>query len=74
MRSTTAKIDRDIYSFDEEGRMLHDTWVTSGDNLYYLRSWGGALNTGLEPSGRRVVLFRHGNRCGAQKLYGVYRQ
>ena len=45
-RSTTAKIDRDIYSFDEEGRMLHDTWVTSGDTLYYLRSWGGALNTG----------------------------
>ena len=45
-RSTTAKIGRDIYSFDEEGRMLHDTWVTSGENLYYLRSWGGALNTG----------------------------
>ena len=45
-RSTTAKIGRDIYSFDEDGRMLHDTWVTSGENLYYLRSWGGALNTG----------------------------
>ena len=26
--------------------MRHDTWVSSDGNLYYMRSWGGALNTG----------------------------
>ena len=41
------KIDNDLYAFDETGKMLHDTWYTdeNGDR-YYLRNWGGALNTG----------------------------
>ena len=26
--------------------MKHDVWVQDGDNLYYFRNWGAALNIG----------------------------
>ena len=44
--NTFEKIDKDLYAFDENGKMLHDTWYTKDGNRYYLRGWGGALNTG----------------------------
>ena len=55
--NTFEKIDKDLYAFDENGKMLHDTWYTKDGNRYYLRDWGGALNTGWKQIGNDWYYF-----------------
>ena len=54
---TLEKLDGDLYSFDADGKMLYDCWLTVEGEKYYFRDWGGAYNTGWKQIGQEWYYF-----------------